>query len=170
MLQVSSFRRDSGPQVSAAQRLFDRTKMGGTWQPFNLPQAIRGCEAVAASTVDEHGTVWVHAYLVWPWLTAHVTVSRQGDLSDCEWAMESRLQYPARGNVTQLTMKHDQKACPLCGICIEKTARGGRRKYSCQHCGATINKLLVCDSCGTKRVWQSKKAAACSGCDAVLTR
>jgi hypothetical protein len=89
LLQVSSFRRDSGPQVSAAQRLSDRTKMGGTWQSFNLPREIRGCEAVAASTVDENGTVWVHAYLVWPWLTIHVTVSRQGDASDCEWAWKA---------------------------------------------------------------------------------
>ena len=89
LLQVSSFQRDSGPQVSAAQRLSDRAKMGGTWQPFNLLQEIRGCEAVAASTVDEHGTVWVHAYLVWPWLTVHVTVSRQSDSSDCEWAWKA---------------------------------------------------------------------------------
>ena len=89
LLQVSSFRRDSGSQVSAAKRLSDRTKMGGTWQSFNLPGGIRGCEAVAASTVDENGTVWVHAYLVWPWLTVHVTVSRRGDLSDCEWAWKA---------------------------------------------------------------------------------
>jgi hypothetical protein len=47
-------------------------------------------------------------------------------------------------------MRHDQKACPLCGERLEQTARGGRRKYSCQNCGATINKLLVCGRCGTK--------------------
>jgi hypothetical protein len=86
LLQLSSFRRDSGPQVSAAQRLSDRMEMGGTWQPFSLPHEIRGCEAIAASTIDEHGTVWLHAYLVWPWLTVHVTVSRRSDFSDCEWA------------------------------------------------------------------------------------
>jgi len=63
-------------------------------------------------------------------------------------------------------MRHDQKAGPLCGKSIEKTARGGRRKYSCQNCGATVNKLLVCGRCGTKRVWQGKKGAACSGCGA----
>ena len=54
-------------------------------------------------------------------------------------------------------MRHDQKACPLCGERIEKTTGGSRRKYSCQNCGATINKLLNCDRCGTKRVWQGKK-------------
>jgi len=67
-------------------------------------------------------------------------------------------------------MRHDQKACPLCGEQIEKTGRGGRRKYSCQNCGATINKLLICERCGTKRVWQSKKGAACSDCGAPYTR
>src|ERR1700719_4361528 len=67
-------------------------------------------------------------------------------------------------------MRHDQKACPLYGERIEKTSRGGRRKYSCQKCGASINKLLICDRCGTKRVWQGKKGAACSGCGAPYTR
>jgi hypothetical protein len=89
LLQISSFQRDSGPQVSAAERLSDRAKMGGIWKPFNLPREIRGCETVAASTVDDHGTVWVHAYLVWPWLTIHVTVSREKNLSGCEWVWEA---------------------------------------------------------------------------------
>jgi len=61
-------------------------------------------------------------------------------------------------------MRHNPEACPLCGERIEKTARGGRRKYSCQKCGASINRLLICDRCGTKRVWQGKKGSACSGC------
>jgi hypothetical protein len=60
-------------------------------------------------------------------------------------------------SLTSRPMRHDQKACPLCGKPIEKTARGGRRKYSCLHCGATINKLLICDGSGTKRVWQGKR-------------
>jgi uncharacterized protein with PIN domain len=72
-------------------------------------------------------------------------------------------------HLTGRSMRHEQKACPLCGERIEKTARGGRRKQSCQHCGATINKLLTCDRCGTKRVWQGKKGAACSGCGAPQT-
>ncbi len=54
-------------------------------------------------------------------------------------------------------MRHDKKTCPLCGERIEKTARAGRRKYSCENCGATINKLLICERCGTNRVWQGKK-------------
>jgi hypothetical protein len=89
LLQVSSFKRDSGPQVSAAQRISERVEIGGTWEPFRLPQEIRGCEAAAASTVDDQGTTWVHAYFVWPWLTVHATVSRKGNLSACEWAWEA---------------------------------------------------------------------------------
>jgi hypothetical protein len=30
--------------------------------------------------------------------------------------------------------------------------------------------LLICDRCGTKRVWQGKKGAACGGCGAPMTR
>jgi hypothetical protein len=60
--------------------------------------------------------------------------------------------------------RHDQNACPVCGARIVKTASGGRRKHSCTQCGATRNKLIVCESCGTQRVWQGKKGAACMGC------
>jgi hypothetical protein len=62
--------------------------------------------------------------------------------------------------------RHDQNACPVCGERIEKTASGSRRKYSCTQCGATRNKLIMCQSCGMERVWQGKKGAACRGCGA----
>jgi hypothetical protein len=90
LLQVSCFRRDSGQQVPARQRLSERMEKSGKWKPFTLPHELRGCEAAAALMVDGQGTMWVHAYLVWPWLTVHVTVSRKGDdLSLCEWALEA---------------------------------------------------------------------------------
>jgi hypothetical protein len=89
LLQLSSFVRNSGEQVSAKERLSERKQRGGKWKSFDLPRVVDGCEAAAASTVDDHGTTWVHAYLVWPWLTVHATVSRQGDLSACEWAWEA---------------------------------------------------------------------------------
>lgn len=89
LLQLSCFTRESGPQVSAAERVSDRMKMGGNWKPFDLPLAVDGCDAAAARTVDDGGTTWVHAYLVWPWMSIHVTVSRQGNLSACEWAWEA---------------------------------------------------------------------------------
>src|SRR6185369_4630468 len=62
------------------------------------------------------------------------------------------------------TSRQDQNACPVCGERVEKAASGGRRKQQCAVCGATRNKLLTCESCGTQRVWQGKKGAACRGC------
>src|SRR5665213_2534877 len=60
--------------------------------------------------------------------------------------------------------RHYQTTCPLCLARIEKTASGTRRKHNCSQCRATLNTQLVCESCGTKRVWQGKLGAACVGC------
>jgi len=89
LLQISCFRRDTGPQVFASERISERMKKGGSWKPFDLPSRIDGCDASATRTVDDSGISWVHVYLVWPWLSVHVTVSRQGDLSTCAWAWEA---------------------------------------------------------------------------------
>jgi hypothetical protein len=89
LLQLTSFTRQSGPQVSAIQRLSDRTQSEGSWKPFDLPQKVEGCEAAAAEMVDADGTSWVHVYLVWPWLAVHVTVSRKGQIEQCHWAWDS---------------------------------------------------------------------------------
>jgi hypothetical protein len=62
--------------------------------------------------------------------------------------------------------RHNQNLCPVCGESIEKTASGGRRKHSCSRCGATRSKQLLCGSCGTNRIWQGKRGAACQGCGA----
>jgi hypothetical protein len=83
---MSCFIRERGPQVSAAQRLSERARQNKQWQKFNLPTEIKGCEIAAASIMDEIGTSWVHIYLVWEWLTVHVTVSKNGDVSMCDWA------------------------------------------------------------------------------------
>jgi hypothetical protein len=89
LLQLSSFARQSGAQVSATQRLSDLTKTEGSWKPFNLPRQIEGCEAAAAAMVDENGTAWVHVYLVWPWVAVHVTVSGKSQIEECHWAWDS---------------------------------------------------------------------------------
>jgi hypothetical protein len=60
--------------------------------------------------------------------------------------------------------RHDQSVCPICFAPIKKTASGGRRKHWCTECGATLNKVLMCDSCSTARVWQGPRGAACVGC------
>src|ERR1039457_6786574 len=64
--------------------------------------------------------------------------------------------------------RHDQTACPICLARIQKTASGTRRRHSCSQCGATLNTQLVCESSGTKHVWQGKLGAACVGCGAKI--
>jgi hypothetical protein len=76
-------------QASATQRLSERILIQGTWRPFDLPRKPEGCEAAAATMVNDQGSCWVHAYFVWPSLEIHATVSRQGPLEGCEWAWDT---------------------------------------------------------------------------------
>lgn len=50
LLQLSSFLREQGPQVSAVQRLSERTGAGGRWETVDLPHAIEGCDMVGRRT------------------------------------------------------------------------------------------------------------------------
>jgi hypothetical protein len=86
LLQISSFRREQGRQVAAIQRLSERTRAGGKWEPMDLSFTIEDCDVAAASTKDDEGTSWVHVYLVWEWVAVHATVSRKGEVSQCDWA------------------------------------------------------------------------------------
>jgi hypothetical protein len=86
LLQLSSFVRDQGPQISAMQRLSERTRVGGNWEPVDVSFTIEGCDVAAASTQDDEATSWVHVYLVWEWVAVHATVSRKGEVSYCDWA------------------------------------------------------------------------------------
>ena len=89
LLQISSFLREHGPQVYAAQRLSEGTGTKGEWQIVNLQRTIEGCDIAAASNKDDKGTSWVHIYLVWDWLAVHVTVSRKDDSWKCDWAWDA---------------------------------------------------------------------------------
>jgi hypothetical protein len=86
LLQISSFLRVEGPQVSAAQRLTDRMRALGEWKTVSLARTIEGCDIPAASTKDGEDTSWVHVYLVWDWLAVYATVSYKGNPSMCDWA------------------------------------------------------------------------------------
>jgi hypothetical protein len=77
---------------------------------------------------------------------------------------------PAEIHIRRTPKRHNQNVCPVCGKAIERTASGGRRKHSCKHCGACLNRDLTCASCGTNRVWQGKGGAACWGCGATYRR
>jgi hypothetical protein len=86
LLQISC---ESGAQLSASQRLSERTMPQGIWRPFDLPRKPEGCEAAAATLVNDQGNWWVHAYFVWKSLAIHATISRQGPLEGCVWALDS---------------------------------------------------------------------------------
>ncbi len=62
--------------------------------------------------------------------------------------------------------RHDQGICPVCGEPVGRKSKNKRRKRGCGACGATRSLLLMCQSCGTRRVWKGKKGAACIGCGA----
>lgn len=73
---------------------------------------------------------------------------------------------PRECRIRKNPKRHNKNVCPVCGETIEKTASGGRRKNSCKHCGAYLNRGLTCASCGTNRVWHGKLGTACRGCGA----
>lgn len=91
LLQMSSFLREQGPQISAIQRLSERMRTGGEWQPVSLTHSIKGCDIAAASTSDDEGISWVHVYLVWEWLAIYATVARKDDHCLCDWVWDSLL-------------------------------------------------------------------------------
>ena len=77
-----------------------------------------------------------------------------------------RADFESARKAVSIGKRHDQTACPICLARIQKIARGTRRKHACSQCGATLNLQLVCESCGTKRVWQGRLGVACVGCGA----
>jgi hypothetical protein len=89
LLQLSSSLRNSGPQISAEQRLTDRMRAGGEWRKVNLERKIQGCDVAAASTQDGENSSWVHVYLVWDWLAVYATISHTRGPSTCDWAWDA---------------------------------------------------------------------------------
>lgn len=88
LLQVSSCVRQTGVQISAAQRLSERTKTSEKWATFDLPRKPTGCDVAAAAMADEEAS-WVHIYLVWPWVAVYVTVSSEASHERCSWVWDS---------------------------------------------------------------------------------
>lgn len=86
-LQISSYRRSSGEQVTARERLAARISRGG--QPALSPIAIQlpySDYSVAIGTDDENVT-WLYVYVVWPSVTLLVTLSgsREALLDERSW-------------------------------------------------------------------------------------
>jgi hypothetical protein len=77
LLQLSSYLRTEGKQVTAQNRLRERiAKHPSAWkmQPIVLHPDSSVDQAVAES-LDEEGVLWVHSYLVWPHLTIYALIS-----------------------------------------------------------------------------------------------
>lgn len=80
LLQLSSYIRREGPQVTAEDRLRDRTaKTRGNWCAWN--QRLSGASDVdqAAAELLDDGVLWIHCYLVWPHLAIYATISGPPD-------------------------------------------------------------------------------------------
>ncbi len=88
VLQLSSRFRESGKQVSAAERLRSRMKTTTTiWSPLTVGCDTE-CEVAAASTTDD-GYVWWHIYLVVPTTAVYATVSFPSTGVVNEWAVDA---------------------------------------------------------------------------------
>jgi hypothetical protein len=76
LLQLSSYQRTTGDQVSAAQRLQDRIdKTPSDWRRvFERLCRDQAADQAVAERFDGE-SLWLHCYLVWPHLTVYVTLS-----------------------------------------------------------------------------------------------
>ncbi len=91
LLQLSSYRRDVGDQVSASQRLAARLGRNDLNGVAVESVAIPDCPDVAAAIgEDSEGTHWLYVYAVWEDLTVFATVSASSVVAiRSSWGMES---------------------------------------------------------------------------------
>ena len=78
LLQLSSYRRNQGEQVSAGSRLQERIARRATTRWTVWPRGIHPDQSVdqaVAEYEDENNTLWVHIYLAWPHLTVYALIS-----------------------------------------------------------------------------------------------
>lgn len=76
LLQISSYLRTAGQQVSARERLNDRLAIGALANITHEKIGPKDCpDVAAASGVDEEGISWFYCYAVWEDLTVFVTIS-----------------------------------------------------------------------------------------------
>jgi hypothetical protein len=74
-LQVSSYLRTEGNQISARRRMAARLSRGAPCRTQSVALGIGHCDCVAVSLLDQEGSEWIHVYLVWPDLAIYATVS-----------------------------------------------------------------------------------------------
>lgn len=90
VLQISSYRRESGAQASAQQRLLARIHREDIEGAQTLTLDIPNCPDVAAIRyIDNDEVTWIIAYCVWADLTVFASISRPGTESPSAWAHDS---------------------------------------------------------------------------------
>jgi len=92
LLQLSSYVRTSGEQVSAVSRLRERMKTEPAgWQPRDGMHPDKSIDQAWAERLDESGTLWFYAYLLWPHLTIYALISGPSlqMRSEANWATEA---------------------------------------------------------------------------------
>ena len=76
LLQLSSYVRTDGEQVSAKQRLEDRiAKTSGTRTDVPTRVNEHAPDQAAVEVLDANGISWLHTYLVWPHLAIYASLS-----------------------------------------------------------------------------------------------
>lgn len=77
LLQLSSYFRTEGVQLSASDRLVQRISKHAenwtTWEGKIYPEG--SVDQASAEYLDKNGVLWIHSYLVWPHLTIYATIS-----------------------------------------------------------------------------------------------
>ena len=92
LLQLSSYKRNPGLQVTASERLGTRRKQTEFRLDDVAPHLSTDCPDIAsASGIDSEGLKWHYYYLVWPDLAIFATVSGKPAnlLSQGSWTMSA---------------------------------------------------------------------------------
>jgi uncharacterized protein with PIN domain len=60
--------------------------------------------------------------------------------------------------------------CPVCTGRLIKNSKRTRYERCCRHCNAVMQKTLICNRCGTYRVWSGRRGTFCKGCGRELKK
>ena len=93
LIQLSSYIRSEGTQLTAGDRLKERIKkqdaQWNRWKENIHPDA--GVDQATAEFTDDDGLLWIHSYLVWPHLTVYSIISgpQPTARNSGNWALQS---------------------------------------------------------------------------------
>lgn len=93
LLQLSSYIRSKGAQLTAEDRIKERIKKHDAkwhkWEEKIHPDA--DVDQATAEFTDDDGLLWIHSYLVWPHLTVYSIISgpQPTARNSGNWALQS---------------------------------------------------------------------------------